>query len=53
MDLHFKNLLYTLIDTPFEDKLEGKVKSQDKYMYHGTTLKKIKYFCYEFIGRKK
>ena len=51
MDLHFRNLLYTIIDTPFKDKLDGKVKAQKKYMYHGQTLTNVEYFCYELHGR--
>lgn len=53
MDLHFRNLLYTIIDTPFKDKLDGKVKAQKEYMYHGKSLNKVKYFCYELEGRGK
>ena len=53
MDLHFRNLLYTIIDTPFKDKLDGKIKAQKKYMYHGKSLNKVKYFCYELEGKTK
>ena len=51
MDLHFRNLLYTIIDTPFKDKLDGKVKAQKKYMYHSQNLSTVEYFCYELNGR--
>ena len=48
MDLHFRNILYSIVDTPNQPIIKLKNKAQKKYLYHAKNLKKVKYFSYKF-----